>query len=108
MKDAVDIIICPPAVDNLSDTDEIDEQQLHGSMPRDVPGTVELHHSDSVTDEAVDDDEWCDQGNPTFTKFQQPLSDMTDINADVRTNSEEVWIFISILILSGYNNLPQQ
>ena len=25
-----------------------------------------------------------------------------------QTNSEEVWTFISILILSGYNNLPQQ
>ena len=69
VNDAVDIIICPPAVDNLSDTDEIDEQPLHSSMSRDVPGTVELHHSDSDTDEAVDDDELCDQGNPTFTKF---------------------------------------
>jgi len=81
----IDIVLIPPEPDQLSDLDEIEEENFAGPMPNDVPGTVEVTHNSSDTDEAMDDDdEWCKSECPLYPSFSRPLSNQAAINSSLR------------------------
>ena len=49
----------PPQTDHLSDNDELDDNNFEGSLPIDVPGTVEIHHDlGNDIDDASNLNEW--------------------------------------------------